>query len=62
MAPTTEALLASVGIRPGTRCLDLGCGAGQVSRLMGTQVGPAGSVVGLDFDPVKLEGCRSARW
>lgn len=29
---------------------------------MGTQVGPAGSVVGLDFDPVKLEGCRSARW
>jgi SAM-dependent methyltransferase len=58
MAPTTEALLASVGIRSGTRCLDLGCGAGHVSRLMRTRVGPAGSVVGLDFDPVKLETAR----
>jgi 2-polyprenyl-3-methyl-5-hydroxy-6-metoxy-1,4-benzoquinol methylase len=58
MAPTTEALLASVGVRSGARCLDLGCGAGHVSRLMGAQVGPDGRVVGLDFDAVKLEAAR----
>ena len=58
MGPTTESLLASAGVRLGMRCLDLGCGAGHVSRVLAAQVGPAGQVVGLDFDPVKLESAK----
>jgi len=58
MAPTTEALLALVGIAPGMRCLDLGCGPGHVSRTLASLVGAAGAVVGLDFDPIKLQAAR----
>jgi len=31
--------------------LDAGCGPGEVMRLMGRQVGPKGSVTGVDIDP-----------
>jgi predicted O-methyltransferase YrrM len=63
MAPTIQALLARAGLRPGMRCLDLGCGGGHVSRLLAQMVGQSGRVVGLDLDQVKLESaqehCRS---
>jgi ubiquinone/menaquinone biosynthesis C-methylase UbiE len=55
LAPTTEALLELAGMRPGMRCLDLGCGGGHVSRCLAGFVGTTGVVVGLDFDPVKLQ-------
>lgn len=58
MAPTTDALLGRAGVRPGMRCLDLGCGGGHVSRRLAELVGGAGSVVGLDLDSVKLEAAR----
>jgi SAM-dependent methyltransferase len=60
MGPTTDALLRSAGVRPGMRCLDLGCGAGHVSRCLAGHVGTTGSVLGLDFDNVKLESARSS--
>jgi ubiquinone/menaquinone biosynthesis C-methylase UbiE len=44
----TEEVLRAAGIRPGMRVLDVGCGAGDVSFLAATLVGPAGSVVGVD--------------
>lgn len=37
------------GAKKGDRVLDLCCGSGDVARLLAAQVGPAGSVVGLDF-------------
>ena len=37
------------GARRGDRALDLCCGSGDVARLLASRVGPAGSVVGLDF-------------
>jgi SAM-dependent methyltransferase len=46
--PITERLLRGAGIGPGTRVLDLGCGAGDVSMLAAELVGPTGSVVGID--------------
>ena len=55
MAPTTEALLAEVGIPADSRCVDLGCGAGHVGRYIAGLVGPTGRVLGLDFDAVKVE-------
>lgn len=54
MSPTTEALLAGSGLSSGMTCLDLGCGAGHVSRSLAARVGPRGRVVGVELDPVKL--------
>jgi ubiquinone/menaquinone biosynthesis C-methylase UbiE len=54
MAPTTQALLADAGVCEGLTCVDVGCGAGHVSRSLAVLVGQAGRVVGLDVDPVKL--------
>ena len=52
--PTTSRLLDRVGLAPGMRCLDLGCGSGNVSFGLARRVGPGGSVVGIDMDEVKL--------
>jgi 2-polyprenyl-3-methyl-5-hydroxy-6-metoxy-1,4-benzoquinol methylase len=61
MSPTTDALLPRAGVRPGLRCLDLGCGGGHVSQRMACFVGPTGSVVGVDLDTVKLEAAMAER-
>jgi predicted O-methyltransferase YrrM len=58
LASTSEALLAVAGLAPGMTCVDVGCGAGHVSRVMAARVRPGGRVVGLDFDPVKLQTAR----
>jgi SAM-dependent methyltransferase len=58
MAPTTKALLAEVGVSPGATCLDLGCGGGHVSRYLAELAGPAGRVLGVDLDGVKLAAAR----
>ena len=44
----TEQMLRAAGIGPGMRVLDVGCGAGDVSFLAATLVGPGGSVIGVD--------------
>ena len=51
---TTESLRA-VGVGPRMRCLDVGCGAGDVTLLLASMVGPAGAVVGSDCDRVQLD-------
>lgn len=47
-AAATRALLVAAGIGPGQRVLDLGCGPGDVSLLVGELVGAGGEVVGVD--------------
>nr|WP_296076555.1 class I SAM-dependent methyltransferase [uncultured Actinoplanes sp.] len=46
----TARLLDGIGIAPGARCLDAGCGPGETMRLMADRAGPQGRVVGLDVD------------
>ncbi|MCT2587732.1 class I SAM-dependent methyltransferase [Actinophytocola gossypii] len=48
--PATTRLLDQVGVAPGARCLDVGCGPGEVMRLLAQRVGPSGSVTGVDLD------------
>lgn len=60
MGPVTDAFLVESGIAAGMTCLDVGCGAGHVSRALAAWVGPSGRVVGLDLDQVKLAAAREA--
>lgn len=52
-------LLDRIGVRPGWRCLDLGCGPGAMLPLLSARTGPTGRVLGLDADPVMLEAARA---
>ena len=47
--------VALASMRPGERVLDLGSGAGLDCFLAAQQVGPGGSVVGVDFTPDMIE-------
>jgi len=55
--PGTFRCLASLGIAPGTRCLEVGGGRGSVARFMAERVGRAGEVVVTDIDVEQLQGC-----
>jgi predicted O-methyltransferase YrrM len=56
--PTTKTLLNRVGLGPGMRCLDVGCGIGAVTLQMAGVVGPTGLAVGVDRDERCLELAR----
>jgi SAM-dependent methyltransferase len=58
--PAAEALLGRLPTpRPGTRVVDVGCGAMGWLRVLSRWVGPSGEVVGCDFDPGMLEHARA---
>ena len=58
----TAHTLKLAGLGPGMRVLDVGCGAGDVSLLASSIVGPSGSVTGVDMneDTVKATRARIA--
>lgn len=49
--PQTRAFLDRIGLKPGARVLDLGCGPGFVSFELAERVGERGEVVALDESP-----------
>jgi ubiquinone/menaquinone biosynthesis C-methylase UbiE len=59
-AQDTSDLVDRVGVAPGSHCLDLGCGGGEVTFALAERVGPEGRVTGVDMDDVKLELARSS--
>src|SRR5262245_48174158 len=54
MRPFTTGLFDRVGIREGMACVDAGCGGGDVTFDLARRTGPAGRVVGIDLDEIKL--------
>lgn len=52
--PVTDRVQEAVAWQPGTRALDIGCGAGYPSLLAARRVAPGGSVVATDFSPEML--------
>lgn len=52
--PATRATLRRLGLAPGWRCVDLGCGPVGILRLLWRAVGSRGLVVGVDRDPRAL--------
>jgi cyclopropane fatty-acyl-phospholipid synthase-like methyltransferase len=59
MRATTLELLESAGLKSGDRCLDAGCGGGDVALDMARTVGPIGRVTAIDFDPLVIELARA---
>lgn len=58
MGPSTGALLNEVGVTAGSKCLDIGCGGGDVTFELARAAGPTGLAVGVDFDETKLDIAR----
>jgi ubiquinone/menaquinone biosynthesis C-methylase UbiE len=59
-SPLADELVASAGLRPGDRVLDVACGTGIVARRAARQLGGRGRVVGLDINPGMLAVARAA--
>lgn len=59
MAFDAGVMLDRIGVQPGWRCLDLGCGAGGILDLLSARVGPSGRAIGLDADPHLLVAART---
>jgi ubiquinone/menaquinone biosynthesis C-methylase UbiE len=57
---STLELFQLAGLRPGMRCVDLGCGSGDVTLEMAALSGPEGWVAGIDADRAKLDLARAA--
>jgi SAM-dependent methyltransferase len=49
--PLTVRRLEAVGVAAGWACLEVGAGAGSITRWLAGRVGPAGRVVATDIDP-----------
>jgi len=50
LGPATERVLRAAGLVEGMRVLDVGCGVGEVARLVHGLVGESGEIVGVDVD------------
>ncbi len=50
-----QEIVRKLDIQPGDHVLDLGCGPGLWTQLLADAVGPAGRVVGIDFDQSHLD-------
>src|SRR2546427_12566824 len=53
--PEVEVLLEMIGVAPGWRCIDLGCGAMGILGPLSRRAGPKGEVTGVDRDAKQLE-------
>jgi SAM-dependent methyltransferase len=58
LAPTTHVLLERVGTDVEAHALDVGCGGGDVSLVLGARAS-SGSVLGTDVDEAKIEMARA---
>ena len=58
IGPLTSDLLERVQVPAGARCLDAGCGGGDVTLLLAALAGEDGAVLGIDVDDVKLALAR----
>jgi SAM-dependent methyltransferase len=56
--PVIEQVIASAGLSPGERALDIGAGTGPVALRAATLVAPGGSVTGIDISPEMLALAR----
>ncbi|MYW63521.1 methyltransferase domain-containing protein [Streptomyces sp. SID8379] len=58
--PAYAASVAALGLRPGGRVLDAGCGTGRALAPLRAAVGPSGAVLGADLTPAMLDAAVGA--
>ena len=58
LRPITTRLLREIGLAPGMRVVDLGCGAGDVAMLAAEIVGTTGTVVAIDCNAAAIATAR----
>src|SRR5688500_7888942 len=51
MWPYTEPFLQKAGLKAGMKCLDVGCGNGEITKRIAAIIGPEGQITGIDIDP-----------
>jgi SAM-dependent methyltransferase len=56
--PIERARFAGLGVGPGWRCLELGCGNGSIAQALAERVAPTGHVVASDIDLTYIENLR----
>ena len=56
--PLGRAAMERVGIAPGDRVLDVGCGTGETTVELARRVGPGGAVTGIDLSEPMLANAR----
>jgi SAM-dependent methyltransferase len=56
--PFERARFARLGVRPGWRCLELGCGNGSIAQALAAAVAPTGHVVASDIDLAYIADLR----
>jgi SAM-dependent methyltransferase len=57
--PMELACIARLGIAPGSRCLELGCGNGSISQALAAKIAPTGDVVASDIDLTYLKDLQA---
>ena len=60
--PLTERVLESVQVAPDSRCLDVGCGMGETTRMLSRSIVPQGECVGLEQDSTLVDRANSEPW
>lgn len=58
--PWAQLLVEAAGLMTGERVLDIACGTGVVPRTAASRVGPGGTIVGVDINPMMLQEARRA--
>lgn len=58
-SPSTIRFLDEIGDLTGVQALDVGCGIGETTRMLGKRIGKSGSVVGVDFDQNLIESAKT---
>lgn len=58
MGPSTRALLTKAGIPAGSKCLDVGCGGGDVTCELARVAGHMGGAIGIDRDETVVDIAR----
>lgn len=56
--PLTRQTILRARIRKGMSCLDVGCGSGSATQILGEMVGKKGHVTGTDVDEKYIRYCR----
>jgi len=58
--PELRRVIASLGLKPGARVLDAGCGTGEVLCWLADDVGPNGAIVGIDLAAAHAAAARAS--